>query len=117
MKIHWRHITSASNSFAALAAACETHGYSLETADGPCSDITCYSLNSINERAYRDEIAGADCITIVGGPHASACYREVAEYADYVVVGEGEYTLPALLSAIEEGRSPPPGVATAAGYT
>jgi len=117
MKIHWRQITSASNSFAALAAACETHGYSLETTDGPRSDVTCYSLNSINERAYRDEIAGADCITIIGGPHASACYREVAKYADYVVVGEGEYTLPALLSAIEEGRNPPPGVATASGYT
>lgn len=117
MRIYWRQISQANNSFATLAAACETHGYSLEAADGPRPDVTCYSLNSINERVYRDEIAGADCITIVGGPHASACYREVAEYADYVVVGEGEYTLPALLSAIEEGRNPPPGVATAAGYT
>ncbi|CVK33616.1 putative enzyme [Methanoculleus bourgensis] len=51
------------------------------------------------------------------GPHASACYSDVARYADYVVVGEGEYTLPALLAAIEEGRDPPPGVATARGYT
>ena len=117
MNVHWRYIASANNSFAALAAACEAHGYSLEAADGPLPDITCYSLNSINERLYRDEIAGADCITVVGGPHASARYREVAQYADYVVVGEGEYTLPALLSAIEEGRDPPPGVATAAGYT
>ena len=117
MHINWREITSASNSFAALSAACEVHGYTLEAADGPRSEITCYSLNSINERLYRDEIAKADCITIVGGPHASACYSDVAQYADYVVVGEGEYTLPTLLSAIEEGRDPPPGVATASGYT
>ena len=117
MKVYWRQIPQASNTFAALTAACEVHGYVLEAADGPRPDVTIYSLNSINERLYRDEIAEADCITIVGGPHASACYREVAEYADYVVVGEGEYTLPALLSAIEEGRDPPPGVATAAGYT
>ncbi len=117
MKVYWRQISQASNSFAALAAACEVHGYDIETADGPHPDVTLYSLNSINERLYRDEIAGADCVTIVGGPHASACYQEVAGYADYVVVGEGEYTLPALLAAIEEGRAPPPGVATAAGYT
>ncbi len=117
MKIHWREISSASNSFAALSAACEVHGYHLEATKEPRPDVTCYSLNSISERIYRGEIAGADCITVVGGPHASACYREVAEYADYVVVGEGEYTLPALLAAIEEGRAPPPGVATASGYT
>ncbi|PKL61753.1 MAG: TIGR04013 family B12-binding domain/radical SAM domain-containing protein [Methanomicrobiales archaeon HGW-Methanomicrobiales-2] len=117
MNVNWRAISPANNSLAVLSAACEGNGYHLEITDGPLPDITCYSLNSINERFYRDEIAGADCITIVGGPHASACYREVAEYADYVVVGEGEYTLPALLAAIEEGRDPPPGVATAAGYT
>lgn len=117
MKIYWREISSASNSFAALSAACEVHGYNLEAAREPHHDVTCYSLNSITERRYRDEIATADAITIVGGPHASACYREVTQYADYVVVGEGEYTLPKLLEAIEEGRGPPPGVATREGYT
>jgi len=117
MRVYWRYIPQARNTLAALAAACEVHGYELDVADGPRPDVTIYSLNSINERVYRDEIARADCITIVGGPHASACYREVAEYADYVVVGEGEYTLPALLAAIEDGRNAPPGVATSAGYT
>ncbi len=117
MNVNWRAISQANNSLAALSAACEDYGYHIEITDEPRTDVTIYSTNSINERLYRDEIAGADCITVVGGPHASACYREVAEYADYVVVGEGEYTLPALLAAIEEGRDPPPGVATAAGYT
>ena len=117
MNVNWRAIPQANNTLAVLSAACEGSGYHFEITDAPQRDVTVYSLNSINERFYRDEIAGADCITIAGGPHPSACYREVAEYADYVVVGEGEYTLPALLSAIEEGRDPPPGVATAAGYT
>jgi B12-binding domain/radical SAM domain protein len=117
MNVNWRAISQANNTLAVLSAACESSGYPFRVTDEPRSDVTVYSLNSINERLYRDEIAGADCITIAGGPHPSACYQEVAEYADYVVVGEGEYTLPALLSAIEEGRDPPPGVATAAGYT
>jgi len=117
MNVNWRAISQANNTLAVLSAACEGYGYHLEVTDEPRRDVTIYSTNSINEHVYRDEIAEADCITIAGGPHPSACYREVAEYADYVVVGEGEYTLPALLSAIEEGRDPPPGVATAAGYT
>jgi B12-binding domain/radical SAM domain protein len=81
--------------------------------DAPCGDVTCYSLNSLNEPAYREEIAAADCITIVGGPHATADYRNVTQYADYVVVGEGEYTLPRLLADLEAGGSGQiPGVAT-----
>ena len=55
----------------------------------------------------------AECITIVGGPHASACPQEVAEYADYVIIGEGEFTLPRLLEKIERGSDTKiPGVAT-----
>jgi len=111
MKVNWRSIKWAKNSHAALYAACEQSGIILHTTDQPEDDITCYSLNSIDESHYRDEIANADCITIVGGPHASACPLEVAAYADYVVMGEGEFTLPALIRSIEEGRGQiPPGV-------
>ena len=117
MNVSWRLIHAARNSYAALYAACETAGFTLQPADGPTQDVTCYSLNSISERQYRDEIATADCITIAGGPHATARYRELAQYADYVIVGEGEYTLPCLLAAIERGDEQPiPGVATKAGY-
>ncbi|RXE55272.1 B12-binding domain/radical SAM domain-containing protein [Methanoculleus taiwanensis] len=117
MKVNWRHIPPANNSYAALYAACELAGYRLDPVSEPSGDITCYSLTSISERTYRDEIADADCITIVGGPHASACYSDVAAYADYVIVGEGEYTLPRLISALERGDEIPPGVATKSGYT
>jgi B12-binding domain/radical SAM domain protein len=117
MKVNWRLITAAQNSFAALSAACEKDGYLLRPADRPAHDVTCYSLNSINADRYREEIATANCITIVGGPHATACPRETAEYADFVVVGEGEFTLPRLLAEIEDGNDGKiPGVATRASY-
>ena len=105
MRVNWRQIQAARNSYAAIAAACELEGFSLKLVDHPKADVTCYSLNSLNEQFYRDEIAGADGITIVGGPHATACPAEVAAYADYVIVGEGEYTLPRLLEEIERGGS------------
>ena len=113
MRVNWRQIHAARNSFAALSAACEQEGFILHQVDKPADDVTCYSLNSINESRYRHEISSSDSITIVGGPHASACPREVAEYADYVIVGEGEFTLPRLLAQIERGGDTKiPGVAT-----
>ena len=103
MQVNWRHIHASRNTYAILYAACEMSGYTLAPADGPVDEVTCYSLNSINADAYRHEIASADCLTIVGGPHATACPEEVAEYADYVIVGEGEFVLPRLLDNIRNG--------------
>ncbi len=119
MRVNWREINAAKNSFAALYAACEASGYLLNPVNSPEADVTCYSLNTITEQKLRDEITAAECITVAGGPHASACYHEVAAYADYVVVGEGEYTLPQLLDYIGNGipGAPPPGIATSGGYT
>ena len=114
MQVNWRKIHAAKNSYAVLSAACREGGFILHPADKPEEDVTCYSLNSLNESRYRDEISSSESITIVGGPHATACPREVAEYADYVVVGEGEFTLPRLLGNIERGVDVKiPGVATA----
>jgi radical SAM superfamily enzyme YgiQ (UPF0313 family) len=54
---------------------------------------------------------------VVEGPHASACYRDVVFSADYVVVSEGERTLPVLLYHIDTGEGTvPAGVATRDGY-
>jgi len=117
MQINWRLIPAARNSYAALSAACEVEGYLLNLTRNPLDDVTCYSLTSINASLYRDEIAAADCITVAGGPHATAYPRETAEYADYVVAGEGEFTLPRLLAQIEDGRDGKiPGVATGTWY-
>jgi len=117
MRICWRTINASRNSFAALSAACGLHGIDLTRVDGPADDVTCYSLNSVTARKYEKEIREADCITIAGGPYASACYQELVEYTDFVVVGEGEYTLPRLLKNLLRGDSTPvPGVATADGF-
>ncbi|WML68538.1 MAG: tRNA-2-methylthio-N(6)-dimethylallyladenosine synthase [Methanoregula sp. SKADARSKE-2] len=113
MNVNWRLIHAARNSFATLSAACEQEGFFLNPAEEPEEEVTCYSLNSINEPMYRSEIADAACRTIVGGPHATASPREVAEYADFVITGEGEYTLPRLLADLEAGGSGHiPGVTT-----
>ncbi|MDG6256141.1 MAG: TIGR04013 family B12-binding domain/radical SAM domain-containing protein [Methanomicrobiaceae archaeon] len=114
MQVNWRTIKGTNNSYAALYAACELYGIHLEAVDRPAAEITCYSLNSIIEPHFRDEIRDADCITVVGGPHATACPGEVCTYADYAVIGEGERTLPLLLERLRDGTTaPPPGVATA----
>ncbi len=116
MRVNWREINAARNSHAALFAACSLCGFTLIPVKAPETEVTCYSLNSLNEPHFRDEIREAPCTTIVGGPHATACPREVARYADHVVVGEGEYTLPRLLARIEEGTGGPvPGVVTREG--
>jgi B12-binding domain/radical SAM domain protein len=116
MRVNWREINAARNSHACLFAACSLYGFTLRPVKVPEPDITCYSLNSLNEPVFRDEIREAPGITIVGGPHATACPAEVARYADYVVAGEGEFTLPRLLSRLEEGRGGPvPGVVTKEG--
>ncbi|MDD1668978.1 MAG: TIGR04013 family B12-binding domain/radical SAM domain-containing protein, partial [Methanomicrobiales archaeon] len=113
MRVNWRKINTARNSYAALFAACSVYGFHLRPVESFGADITCYSLNSLNEPSYRREIQEAACTTIVGGPHATACPGEVARYADYVVVGEGEFTLPRLLAHLENGgKGPVPGVVT-----
>lgn len=113
MKVNWRESSGTNNSFAALYAACEKAGYELNPSKAPKKDVTCYSLNSINVSTLRHEITHAPCITIAGGPHATACYRDVASFVDYVVVGEGERTLPSLLDCLARGKGEIPfGVAT-----
>jgi B12-binding domain/radical SAM domain protein len=117
MRVTWRQINAANNTFAILYAACEQAGFHLRPVQTAEQDITCYSLNSVNFPRYRDEIASATCITVVGGPHASACYREIATIADYVVVGEGERSLPDLFAYLESGKGEVPrGIATRDGY-
>jgi B12-binding domain/radical SAM domain protein len=113
MRVNWRWHSSAKNSFAVLHAACQEHGFYLNPVLRASEDITCFHLNSINVSDIEEEIASASCITIVGGPHATSSWKELIKVADYVVVGEGEYALPALLTSIEKGTdSLPDGIAT-----
>jgi len=116
MRVCWRDISSQRNSMAALYAACERSGIDLHIVPEPSLDVTLYSLNSITGRNYYEEISNAEVVTVIGGPHATARWKELVSIADYVVIGEGEYTVPRLLRCIESGASVPPGVATSDGY-
>jgi B12-binding domain/radical SAM domain protein len=70
--------------------------------------VMLYSFVSLQaERIFREvRHAGTDSIFIAGGPHATGRIEETLRYFDYVVVGEGEETLPELLKAIDEGCDP-----------
>lgn len=47
-----------------------------------------------------------EAIYVAGGPHPSALPEEALEHFDFVVIGEGEETLPELLRTISEGSDP-----------
>jgi B12-binding domain/radical SAM domain protein len=47
-----------------------------------------------------------DAIYVAGGPHPSAKPEEVLEHFDYVVIGEGEETLPQLIQILKEKGDP-----------
>jgi len=47
-----------------------------------------------------------DAVYIAGGPHPSALPEEALQHFDFVVIGEGEETLPELIRAIEGGLDP-----------
>ncbi|MDK2912678.1 MAG: hypothetical protein PWR29_1635, partial [Methanolobus sp.] len=64
-----------------------------------------YSFASRQKQSVFDEIAGAgtDSVFIAGGPHPSGAPEETLRFFDYVVVGEGEETLPELIETINSG--------------
>jgi B12-binding domain/radical SAM domain protein len=117
LAVNWRYTPSSRNSYATLYAACELEGFTLEPVKKPVPDVTIYSLNSSTAGTLLPEMAAAPCVTIAGGPYATACHEEVLRYADYVVVGEGEAALPALLSVLADDRKfSIPGVASKDGF-
>lgn len=81
-----------------------------ELTEVPRPGIMLYSLASAQaDEIYREVFeakANVDAIFIAGGPHPSARPKEALEYFDYVVIGEGEETLPELIDAILNGEDP-----------
>ncbi|MFB3765670.1 MAG: TIGR04013 family B12-binding domain/radical SAM domain-containing protein [Methanotrichaceae archaeon] len=74
----------------------------------PRPGIMLYSFATAQAEEVYEEISKSkvDAIFIAGGPHPSAMPEESLEYFDYVVIGEGEETLPELLKAITRGKDP-----------
>jgi B12-binding domain/radical SAM domain protein len=79
-------------------------------ANGPREGIMLYSFATAQaEEVYR-EVAGSradvEAVFVAGGPHPSARPEEALRCFDYVVIGEGEETLPELIGVIKGGVDP-----------
>jgi len=77
-------------------------------ADRPRDGIMLYSFATAQaEEVYR-EVAGSKvkAVYVAGGPHPSARPEEALRHFDYVVIGEGEETLPELIGVIRGGGDP-----------
>lgn len=70
------------------------------------SDIVCIStITPTAIRAYEiaDRLRKSGITVIIGGAHPSFLPEEALEHADYVVRGEGDYTLSELISHLRKG--------------
>ena len=98
MDINLRWDNKNSYSFAALAPLLT----GAQRSKGPRDGIMIYSFASRQKESVFKEVtdAGTDSVFIAGGPHPSGAPEETLRYFDYVVLGEGEETLPELIKAI-----------------
>ncbi len=104
MDVHFRYSKKNSYSFAVLSPILPEAGFS----DRPLKGIMIYSFTTRQAAKVFMEVknAGTDSIFIAGGPHPSGAPDETLEYFDYVVLGEGEETLPELVKVLQEGEDP-----------
>lgn len=104
MDVHFRYSKKNSYSFAVLSPLLPEAGFS----DRPLKGIMIYSFTSHQAARVFAEVKNADTdsIFIAGGPHPSGAPEETLEYFDYVVIGEGEETLPELVKVLQEGEDP-----------
>jgi B12-binding domain/radical SAM domain protein len=104
MNVHFRYSKKNSYSFAVLSPLLPEAGFT----DMPLDGIMIYSFTTRQaEKVFREvENAGTDSIFIAGGPHPSGSPEETLEHFDYVVIGEGEETLPELVKVLKKGRDP-----------
>lgn len=111
MNVHFRYSKKNSYSFAVLSPLLPEAGF----VDRPVDGIMIYSFTTRQAAKVFLEVknAGTDSIFIAGGPHPSGAPEETLEYFDYVVIGEGEETLPELVRTIQERGDPRkvPGIA------
>lgn len=104
MEVNFRYSKKNSYSFAVLSPVLPEAGFT----DIPRDGIMIYSFTTRQAAKVFKEIenAGTDSIFIAGGPHPSGCPEETLEYFDYVVIGEGEETLPELVRVLKEAGDP-----------
>ena len=102
MDINLRWDNKNSYSFAALAPLLPGS----KRSKGPGDGIMVYSFATRQKESVFEEVAGADTdsVLIAGGPHPTGAPEETLRHFDYVVLGEGEETLPQLVKAIISGE-------------
>jgi B12-binding domain/radical SAM domain protein len=104
MDVHFRYSKKNSYSFAVLSPLLPKARFT----DGPRDGIMIYSFTTQQAaKVFREvENATTNSIFIAGGPHPSGAPEETLEYFDYVVLGEGEETLPELVFVLLQGGDP-----------
>ncbi len=104
MDVHFRYSKKNSYSFAVLSPLLPDAGF----ANKPLNGVMIYSFTTQQATKVFTEVKNADTdsIFIAGGPHPSGVPEETLEYFDYVVLGEGEETLPELVKIIQKGGDP-----------
>jgi B12-binding domain/radical SAM domain protein len=104
MDVHFRYTKKNSYSFAVLAPLVPEVLF----ADRPLKGIMIYSFATRQAVKVFTEVKNTeiDSIFIAGGPHPSGDPDGVLKYFDYVVLGEGEETLPELVRILQKGGDP-----------
>ena len=104
MEVNFRYSKKNSYSFAVLSPLLPEVGFT----DMPQNGLMIYSFTTRQAADVFKEIKNASTksIFIAGGPHPSGAPEETLEYFDYVVLGEGEETLPELVKVLREKGDP-----------
>jgi len=68
--------------------------------------ISCLTCEAPYSYRLADSIRHDGTTVVIGGPHATFNVEEALEHADYVVLGEGDATFPALVEALARGEVP-----------
>ncbi|MBE0524165.1 MAG: TIGR04013 family B12-binding domain/radical SAM domain-containing protein [Methanosarcinales archaeon] len=102
MNVNFKWNKKNRNSLAALMPLID----GAQLVEQPTDGIMVYSFATAQADEVFREIkdASTDSIFIAGGPHPSVRPKECLEFFDYVVIGEGEETLPELIRSIREGN-------------
>ncbi len=66
------------------------------------------SISSTIVEAYRlaDSLRRSEAVVVMGGPHVTFAPDEALAHCDYVVMGEGDASFPALVEALAKGGGP-----------
>ena len=66
-----------------------------------CYDSTLSMLEKLQHKRERKDWTGR---IMIGGPHSSVGYKEIPEFVDHIIIGEGEITVPKILNGEEKDR-------------